>query len=236
MVGLLYSFRKSLERRPGLRMALLLCGVAALPLYVVMDIVIARRYEGYRYRDRTISELSAIDAPTRSLWMPPGFVYSGLTLAFGLGVWSTAGRRPRLRAVGILAALVGLIGFVGWPFAPMHKREVLATGGGTRTDTAHLALGGVNSLLFILSIIFGSATFGSRFRLYSIGTLLAMLIGGVATSVNAPRVSANEPTPWIGIFERVAVFSPMLWYATLAVGLMREHDGSNAPAPKRPEE
>lgn len=221
MVGMRHSKRRCRERRPKVRKALLACGVAAFPLYVGMDAIAARRYRGYRYADQTISELSAIDAPTRSFWMPLGFVYSGLMLAFSVGVRASAGTKRSLRAISIMAAAVGLTGFVGWPFAPMHKREVLAAGGGTRSDTMHLVIGGVNSVLFTLSIALGASAFGKRFRLYSIATLLTMLGAGTVMSLQAPKVARNEPTPWLGIYERIAIFSPMLWYAMLAARLLR---------------
>jgi hypothetical protein len=221
MIALLQSLRRSVERRPTVQKVLLGCGTAAFVLYVGMDTIAALRYDGYRYADQTISELSAIDAPTRSFWLPPGLVYSGLTLAFGLGVWASAGKKRSLRAVGIMAAVVGLTGFVGWPFAPMHQREVLAAGGETWADTMHLVLGGVNSLLFVMSIAIGARAFGQRFRHYSIATVLIVLVAGALTGLDAPKVAANEPTPWLGIIERIAVFGSMLWYAVLAIGLLR---------------
>lgn len=234
MVALLHSLRRSVERRPTVQKALLACGVAAFALYVGMDTIAALRYDGYRYADQTISELSAINAPTRSFWVPLGFVYSGLMLAFGVGVWASAGQKRSLRAIGLMATVVGLSGFVGWPFAPMHQREVLAAGGETWADTMHLVLGGVSSLLFVLSIAIGATAFGKRFRLYSIATLLIVLVAGTLTGLDAPKVAANEPTPWLGIFERIAVFSPMLWYAVLAIGLLRVQGVSIPRALKHP--
>ncbi len=115
----------------GWRKALLGCGVAATLLYFGMDLLAASRYHGYSYTDQTISELSAVGAPTRSLWIPLGFVYSVLTIACGFGVWASASQKRALRFVGVFVAAIGVLGLVGWPFAPMHQREVLAAGGGT---------------------------------------------------------------------------------------------------------
>ena len=56
----------------GWRKALLACGVAAFLLYFALDLVAALLYDGYSYTDQTINELSAIDAETRSLWIPLG--------------------------------------------------------------------------------------------------------------------------------------------------------------------
>jgi hypothetical protein len=67
----------------------------------------------------------------------------------------------------------GALGLV-WPFAPMHLRETLAAGGGSLTDTMHIALASVTVGLMLLAIGFGAAAFGKPFRLYSITTLLIL--------------------------------------------------------------
>ena len=193
-----------------------------------MDTVAALRYDGYRYLDQTISELSAVDAPTRSFWIPLGVVYSLLMVAFGLGVWTAGSDRGSLRVVSLLAAAVGVLGLVGWPFAPMHQREVLAAGGDTWADTMHLVLGGASSLLFLLSIAVGATAFGRRFRVYSIATLLVVLVAGALTGLDASHVAANAATPGLGVTERIAVFGSMLWYAMLAIGLMRARPSAGA--------
>src|SRR5262245_10873236 len=132
-----------------LRTILLGCGIAASALYAAMLIVAPLRYPGYRSFSQTISELSAIDAPSRSLWMPLVILYAVLLIAFGVGVWLAAGGTRALRVVGGLLVGLGIAGCI-WPFLPggasMHRREVLAAGGGTLTDTLHLIQGGVGTV------------------------------------------------------------------------------------------
>jgi hypothetical protein len=213
--------RKELQVQKRVRKVLLICGILSSLLYVGADILAAMLYEGYSYTSQTISELSAIGAPTRPLLALTGIVYLFLVIAFGLGVWKSAGRRRSLRITGGLLVAYGLVGFV-WPFAPMHQREVLAAGGGTLSDTMHLILSAVDSLLFLLIIGFGAAAFGKRFRLYSIATIIALLVFGALTGMDAPRVGANEPTPWLGVMERINVFGAMLWILVLSIVLLRE--------------
>lgn len=122
-----------------LRKALLVCGILSSLLYAAMTVVIARQWEGYSSASQTISELSAIGAPTRSVWLLPGAVYSVLVTAFGCGVWQSAGRIRALRTAGILIVAYGALGLL-WPFAPMHLRETLAAGGSTLSDTMHIVL------------------------------------------------------------------------------------------------
>ncbi len=212
----------------GWREALLVCGVASSLLYFGMDVLAALLYDGYSYTGQTISELSAVDAPTRSLWIPLGFVYSILMVACGFGVWASAGEKHRLRVVAGLVAAIGIVGLVAWPFAPMHQREVLAADGGTLADTMHIILSMVDSVLFILSIAFGATAFGKRFRLYSIATIVFVLVFGALTGLDGPKIADNEPTPWVGVTERIAVFGSMLWIAVLAILLLRVQ-GTVAP-------
>src|SRR6185295_9848380 len=100
------------------------------------------------------------------------------------GIWLSAGERRALRFVAAFVAGIGVLGLVGWPFAPMHQREVLAAGGGTLSDTMHLTLAAISTLLFVLSIAFGATAFGRRFRLYSILTMVMVLVFGVFTGMD----------------------------------------------------
>lgn len=202
---------------PAVVRALLLCAVVSTLLYVLIDAVAAIRYEGYSYHSQTISELSAIGAPTRGFWLPFGFVYSVLVLLGGLGIVA-AGRQLRaVRLVGVIVILIGVIGLVAWPFAPMHQREVLAAGGGTFTDTIHLALGGIDTFLFVLAILIGARTGGRLFLVVSAVVLVTILAAGGLTALASPEVGRDGNTPWIGISERIAVFGSMLWISLFAL-------------------
>ena len=48
---------------------LLVCGVVSSVLYVAMNGIIPLLFEGYNIASQTVSELSAIGAPTRPLWV-----------------------------------------------------------------------------------------------------------------------------------------------------------------------
>jgi hypothetical protein len=210
----------------------LLCGIASSLLYGLM--IWAIRYEGYDLFSQVPSELSAIGAPTQSLWVLLGSIYTLLVAAFGSGIWRSAGRNRAVRMVGGLFLAYASLGLV-WPFAPMHQREVLAAGGGTFSDTVHVVLGGVTVLLMFLAIGFGATAFGKRFRLYSIASIVVLLAFGGLTFSEAPGLQANLPTPWIGLWERINITVFLLWVVVLATMLWRtgsqheeiaEEDGS----------
>jgi Protein of unknown function (DUF998) len=198
-----------------LRKALLVCGIVSSLVYVAMNVLVAMQWEGYSSASQTVSELSAIDAPTRSLWVLPAGFYTVLVTAFGWGVWKSAGRIRALRIVGGLVLAYGALGLV-WPFVPMHLRGALAAGGGTLTDTLHLVLGSVTVTLMLLAIAFGAAAFGKGFRLYSIASLVILVTFGALTFLDAPRLAANLPTPWVGVWERINIGVFLLWVVVLA--------------------
>ena len=204
-----------------LRKTLLVCGILSSMLYAAMMVFVALQWPGYSSASQTISELSAIGAPTRSLRLLPGAVYTVLVTAFGWGVWKSAGRIRALRIAGGLIVGYGSLGLL-WPFAPMHLRDALPAGGSTLSDTLHIALSSVTVLLMLLAIGFGGAAFDNRFRTYSLATLVTLLTCGALTFFDAPRVAANLPTPWIGIWERINVGVFLLWVVVLATVLLRE--------------
>jgi CubicO group peptidase (beta-lactamase class C family) len=203
-----------------LRKVLLVSGILSSLLYAAMTVIIAMQGEGYSSASQVISELSAIGAPTRWLWLLPGAVYTVLVTAFGWGVWKSADRNRSLRIVGGLIIAYGSLGIL-WPFAPMHLREAVAAGGSTLSDTMHVVLSSVTVFLMLLAIGCGAAALGKRFRLYSVATLVILLAFGGLTFWEAPRLAANLPTPWIGVWERINVGVFLLWVVVLATALLR---------------
>jgi hypothetical protein len=210
------------ERRAGragpLTRLLLVSGVLSSFLYGAMLVLVPMQWAGYSSASQTVSELSAIGAPSRWLWVPLGVVWTLLYVAFGWGVWRSAERNGSLRVVGGLIIATGVFGLF-WP--PMHQREVLAAGGATLTDTLHIVWTAVNGILTLLAMGFGAAALGLRFRLYSLATMLVVLAAGALTARAAPGLEANLPTPWIGVWERLNIGAWLLWVAVLAVVLLR---------------
>lgn len=199
--------------------ALLASGIASSLLYVAANALGARRWPGYSLASHTVSELSAIDAPSRPVMVPLLTAHGALLLPFGLGVRRSAGRSRGLRASGAL--LMGLAATdLPAPLFPMHQREALARGEGSRTDTMHIAITGANSLLILLAIGSSSRAFGRRFRRYSLGTLLVLAATGGLTATQASRVEANLPTPWAGTAERISIGGYLLWQVVLALALL----------------
>jgi hypothetical protein len=201
----------------------LMCGLVSSLLYVAMNVFVAMQWDGYSSASQTVSELSAIGAPTRTLWVTLAVAYSALVAAFGWGVLQSAGQIGALRIVGWLIVANALLG-LAWP--PMHQREVLAAGGGTLTDTLHIAWTVVTNVLFMLQIGLAATAFGKRFRFYSMATMVMLVAFGALTGMEAPGLEQNLPTPLIGVWERIGIGVFMLWVMVLAIVLLRARDGA----------
>ena len=225
----------ALERRPApskyfdaggvVGAGLIASGILASLLYAGMLVVVPMGWDTYSSSYHTVSELAAIDAPTRRLWVTLGRVWTFLYFLFGLGVWLAAGSNRALRLVGVLIVAASAFGLF-WP--PMHLREVLAVGGATLTDTLHIAWTFGNGLLTLLAMGFGAAALGRGFRTYSIVTMVILLAAGALTGSFASRVQANLPTHGVGIWERINIASWLLWVVVLAALLLvRERRARN---------
>jgi hypothetical protein len=164
----------------AVRRVLLVCGILSSLAYVAADVLAGLSWRGYDFVSQTISELSAIGAPSRRIWLALGIPYDLLLIAFGIGVWRCAAGKRSLRVTAALLVAIGAIGSL-WP--PMHVRGSVTT----LTDTLHVVWAGVISLFILLMIGFGAGAFGKRFRLYSIATMALLLVSGTLTCQPAAR-------------------------------------------------
>jgi hypothetical protein len=193
---------------------LLACGILSSLLYVVAnDVIAAMRYPGYNRISQPISQLSATFAPSRPLLVPLIVLYAVLLFAFGVGVWqSSQGKRLLRITSGLLIAGVAL-GLVALAF-PMTHLDL--------SDTMHNILSGtLTPLLMFVTIGFGAAALGKGFRLYSIMTLVVLLLGGVLLGMQTAQIAAGESVAYFGITQRMLSGAWLLWVAVLAVVLLR---------------
>lgn len=206
-----------------LRKILLVSGLVSSVLYVAADIIGSVRYPGYSWINQEFSELTAQDAPTRPLMIGlVEFPYNLLVLSLAAGLWTTAGPRQRTARIAA-AALVGYVafGFVAGTITPMATREAMAAGHDTARNALHGPLTLVSDLFLTVAMVSGGQLLDRRFRSYSFATVAILIVFGVMTSFQIPQMSANEPTPWMGVEERINIYASMLWVAVLVVGLLR---------------
>jgi hypothetical protein len=208
------------RRSLAVKRALLACGIGSSATYVAANVAGALRGGGYSSVNQSVSELTAIDAPSRPISLPLFVASDVLALAFGSGVVASAGRNRPLRVAGWLLVGVGVVDVVS-PFTPMHTRAVLAAGGGTWTDPAHLTVVAATTLQIMGAMGFAAAAFGKGFRNYSVASLVTMLVAGGLTGTQKNAVAANLPTPWNGVYERTSIGVYLLWMSVLAAVLLR---------------
>lgn len=86
-----------------MRKILLACGPLSALVYIGWRELAALQWEGYSRISNSISELQLTGTPTKALLDPwEGWVYSALSLAFGIGIWLSARGSRSLRVVGAL--------------------------------------------------------------------------------------------------------------------------------------
>jgi uncharacterized protein DUF998 len=213
------------------RKALLACGILASLLYLCMNVFIPLQWPGYSSAAQTISELSAIGAPTRPVWFALGVVYTLLIAAFGWGIWTASRGARRLRLAGALLVCSGLFGLF-WP--PMHLRGA----GFSLTDTLHIVWTAVSLLITLVVMGLAASEFGRGFRVFTFAILAIWLVCGTLTALAGPRLAANLPTPWIGVWERINAGAYLLWLVVFAIALIRRfatpEPRRSPPAPEEP--
>jgi hypothetical protein len=207
--------------RARLTQVLLACGVAYAVVYVVVnDIIAASLYEGYDPVSQAISELSATSSPAKAFLTAITPVWPVLMISFGIGVRRAAGGCRALRVVGYLLIAHAIVALL-WVAFPMTSRtDITPDTPAPVNDVGHLVMTAV-TLVFVLSQIgFSAAALGWRFRLYAIISAVTVVVFGVLTGMQASKLPAGEPTPWMGVFERLTIAPWLLWMVVLAVMLM----------------
>jgi hypothetical protein len=194
----------------------LACGIAGAALYPLSDIFAATRYPGFSYRDQAVSELFAIGAPTSALVVALFSVSSTLLFLFSIGIWMSANGRRSVRWMAVMMALNTIDALVLWNLFPMHMRGSQPT----FTDTMHGLLA-IDPFL-LAAVVLGAVAFRGWFRVYTVATIVCTYVFAIIGLSKVPAFIANQPTPWMGAFERAGQYATNLWYAVLAVMLLRE--------------
>ena len=207
------------ERTISLRRLLLACGIVGAALYPLADIFATMRYPGFSYRDQAVSELFAIGAPTSSMVVALFTISSGLLFLFAVGIWMSADGQRLVRWMSVMMALNTIDALILWNFFPMHMRGVEPT----FTDTMH----GVLAIdpFVLAAMVLGAMAFRGRFRVYTVGTIVVTTVLALSAIFFVTAFMAHQPTPWMGATERTGQYATNLWYAMLAVVLLRTSIG-----------
>jgi hypothetical membrane protein len=226
------------RQRAALQTVLLACGVGSSLIYIATDVIGGLIYPGYSFFSQAISELGAIGAPSGRFVDAMFLIYNLLVLVFGIGVFHTGSRGNRpLRVTGAVLIAFGTVGLfpatgiVEPTYFKMHQRGM----GDVGTDAPHIILTAVLVTLWLIAMAAAAFALGRRFRVYSLGTLFAVILFGSLTTPYAVRIAAGQPTPWFGVIERIDVYIALLWMALLGIALLRRRPvGDVRRATRRP--
>jgi hypothetical protein len=196
-------------RGEWVRKALLACGALSGLVYIGWNELAALQWEGYSRVSNAISELHLTGSSSKWLLDPwEGIVYNALLLAFGIGVWRSAQGSRALRVVGGLQILAGAT----LPLWMLFGEASLA---------AHVILAVIGISTMLGSMAVSGVAFPGWFRLYSLISMAAVVtLFGLALSYEH-AVNAGQPTPFLGLDERIAVGAYFLWLFMLVALLWR---------------
>jgi hypothetical protein len=189
------------------RVLLLICGFIGSLLYVAMDIVGGLLYPDYSFTAQAISELFAIGAPTSGFVVLIFTLSSLLMLAYSLGVWVSAGGSRAIRLTALMFVGNAVNGLVLWNVYPMHMRGAAAT----FTDTMHIVLAGVGVVFVLLAVCIVALSSRGWLRVFSIVAILVLLVPGALVFMTIPGLTMGEPTPFVGLTERISTYGYFLW-------------------------
>ena len=99
----------------------------------------------------------------------------------------------------------------------MHQRGIEPS----LTDTLHIVWASVTVILMMVMMGFSAAALGREFRVYTITTMILLMGFGFMTSLDAPKIPLDLPTPLLGIWERILIALFMVWVIVLSITLRR---------------
>jgi Protein of unknown function (DUF998) len=211
------------RRLDAVRKVLLGCGVLSSILYVGSEAYAWTQYPGYSPISQAFSELLAEGAPTRPFMVAvAGVPYNLLVAALGVGAWMSAGRSAIARFTGGLLLLYAFISYLGGTVFQMDSREVE---GSVRT-VVHERATAVMVMSMLLAMALGAFVRGGRFRIYSLATLLTVIVFAGLTFQQVTLLAAHEPAPYLGLIERVNIYAWMLWVAVLSISFWHARTAS----------
>ncbi|GEO95649.1 DUF998 domain-containing protein [Kocuria turfanensis] len=198
------------------RKALLAAGPLSSALYVIAtDVVGAARWDHYHRAQRMVSDLFAVGSPARPVLNDLMKAYTALTVAFGAGVWASAGTQRALRVSGGMLAGYGVSNIVAG-FFPLELDDDASV-------PMHVVV--TNAQLVLMLGAMGSAAAGLHGRLR--GYCIASLITSVAMGAGAFAAAPRGPSLVLGVGERISIGAFLLWTAVLAVALWRSPGAGN---------
>ncbi len=188
------------------RKALLSCGIAAAVVFVLVNLLGAL-WPGYDFITQSISDLSAIGAPTFAFAYPLTIFYGALMTAFGIGIWILGRGKTAVRITAALVLAYALFGLAAAIFFPNRL-------GYSNADNIWYVLPMALSIFSIVAAIgMAAIAFRNWFRFVSLG-ILALFAAMTLISFAVPP--SAETVARTGLQERSMMVFNLLWVVLLA--------------------
>lgn len=193
-----------------------LFGVIAFLSYTAAVVFSPLAYPGYNWMEQAVSDLSAANAPSRTLWNQLSCLYNVCTLICAMMVCvGIQGRTTKLLRTGIyIFTVMEWISAVGFTVFPLSDSGYA----GTFQDQMHIfstVMVVILSIISLVMIIFAGVK-DKDCRSYGICAGIAlgmMLVGALGMNV--------VPKTYFGVVERFSVFAATGFNAVLGIELYR---------------
>ena len=190
-------------------------GIFGPIVFLLNDIIGSIITQGYSPIINAVSELTQAGSENIYLLSSLFLISAIMLIVFGIGIVAhyKYGHSKLLFLGGIFIIILGVFSALSGTIFPMDPFNGEATFAGTM----HIILTGLNIILIILFIpLIGIGLYKEKqcksFRLYSIITVLIMVIFGGLTSV----LMTND-IELLGLFERITIYTYQLWLFILAI-------------------
>lgn len=197
-----------------------LLGIASLVSYLLAVVFSPSAYPGYNWMAQAVSDLSALDAPSRQLWLKLSCFYGiGAVVSLTVCCIYIQNRLNKLLRAGIyLFTVMNWVSNLGYTMFP------LSTSGyaGTFQDIMHAyvvttTVVGLSIVSLVLIMIGGYKERKYRsLAIFATIALCAMFIGAIGTG--------TLPTAYFGVAERFSVFAAAGFTAVLGYDLFLGFD------------
>lgn len=191
-----------------------LFGIVAFLSYTAAVVFSPLAYPGYNWMAQAVSDLSAANAPSLSLWNQLSCLYGVCTLICAMMVCvGIQGRKTKALRVGIyIFTAMDWVSAVGYSLFPLSDSGYA----GTFQDKMHILATILVVILSIVSliIIIVAGARDKQCRSYGICAGIAlgmMLVGAIGMNI--------VPEAYFGIVERFSVFSATGFNAALGIHL-----------------
>lgn len=191
-----------------------LLGVVSFLSYAAAVVFSPLAYPGYNWLSQAVSDLSAADAPSLSLWNQLSSLYNVCEVLCAIVVCiGIQGKKSKLLKIGVyLFAVMEFVSAVGYRMFPLSTTGYA----GCFQDIMHMIVTALVVLLSITSLllIIIAGFKDKRYKSYAICALIAlcmMLVGTLGMKI--------VPANYFGVVERFSVFAATGFNAALGIHL-----------------